>query len=160
MKKILSTIIVSIMLISMVGCTSNTSADTKKADTKTTDTAAKTGDSSEAKSFTFDTFVDALKKEGFKVEKGDAVSGCIGEKDGYTYKINGTDIGVYTMDLKTKQPVPVNNIKMAKEKEKMKLDLQSGPMEVDAIINNNLVIMDYGKHPDKDKIVKIFKDLK
>ncbi|GLC29446.1 hypothetical protein [Clostridium omnivorum] len=154
MKKILSTIIVAIMLISMVGCTSNTSADTKTTDT------AKTGTSAEVKNFTFDTFVDALKKEGLKVEKGDAMAGCIGEKEGYEYKINGTGIGVYIMDLKSKQPVAVNNIKMAKESEKMKLDLQSSPMEVDAIINNNLVIMDYGKHPDKDKIIKIFKDLK
>jgi hypothetical protein len=154
MKKILSTIIVAIMLISMVGCTSKTSADTKKADTKTTDTSA------EVKNFTFDTFVDALKKEGFKVEKVSGMTGCIGEKDGFAYKINGTEIGVYTMDLKSKQPVAVNNIKMAKESEKMKLDLQQGPMEVPAIINNNLVIMDYDKHPDKDKIIKIFKDLK
>lgn len=160
MKKILSTIIVSLLIISMVGCTNKTSTDAKKTDaTKATDTT-KTGDSSEAKNFTFDTFVDALKKEGFKVEKGAAMSGCIGEKDGFEYKINGTGIGVYTMDLKSKQPVTVNNIKMAKESEKMKLDLQSGPMEVDAIINNNLVIMDYGKHPDKDKIVKVFMDLK
>jgi hypothetical protein len=160
MKKILSGIIISILIISMVGCTNKTSTDAKKTDaTKATDTT-KTGDSSEAKNFTFDAFVDALKKEGFKVEKGDGMAGCIGEKDGYAYKINGTDVAVYTMDLKSKQPVTVNNIKMAKESEKMKLDLQSGPMEVDAIINNNLVIMDYDKHPDKDKIVKVFKDLK
>lgn len=154
MKKILSTIMVAIMIISMVGCTSNTSTDTKKTDT------TKTADSSQVKKFDYNTFVDALKKEGFKVEKGNAVSGCIGEIDGFEYKINGTSIGVYRMDLNSKKPVTVNNIKLAKEKEKMKLDLQQGPVEVDAIINNNLVIMDYGKHPDKDKIIKIFKNLK
>lgn len=159
MKKILSTIIVAIMLISMVGCTSNTSADTKKADTKTTDTA-KTGDSAEVKDFTFDTFVNALTKAGFKVEKGAKVAGCIGEKEGYAYKINGKEISVYTMDLKSKNPVTVNNIKMAKEKEKMNLNLQQGPMEVDAIINNNLVICEYAAHPDKAKIIEIFKGLK
>ncbi len=155
MKKILSGIIVSILIISMVGCTNKTSTDT----TKTTDTA-KTDNSSDANKITFDTFIDALKKEGLNVEKGNAMAGCIGEIDGFVYKINGTDIGVYTMDLKSKNPVAVNNIKMAKESEKMKLDLQSGPMEVPAVINNNLVIMDYDKHPDKDKIIKIFKDLK
>lgn len=155
MKKILTTIVLAMMIISMIGCTSKTSTDTKKA----ADTA-KTASSSEVKKFDYDTFVNALKKEGFKVEKGDNMAGCIGEIDGSEYKINGTAIGVYRMDLNSKNPVTVNNIKMAKESEKMKLDLQSGPMEVSAIIKNNLVIMDYDKHPDKDKIVKIFKDLK
>ena len=165
MKKILSGIIISVLIISMVGCTNKTSTDTKKTDaTKATDTTktdtTKTGDSSQAKNFTFDTFTDALTKEGFKVEKGAKMAGLIGEKDGLECKINGTGIGLYMMDLNSKNPKTVNNIKMAKEKEKMNLDLQQGPMEVDAIINNNLVIMDYSKHPDKDKIIKIFKDLK
>ena len=155
MKKILTTIVLAMMIISMLGCTSKTSTDTKKA----ADTA-KTASSSEVKKFDYDTFVNALKKEGFKVEKGNAVAGCIGEIDGYQYKINGTAIGVYTIDINSKNPVTVNNIKMAKKSEKMNLDLQSGPMAVSAMINNNLVIMDYDKHPNKDKIIKIFKDLK
>jgi hypothetical protein len=151
MKKILSGIFI-VMIIFTVGCT-------KKVDT-IPNTTNETSDQQQAEKIDFSTFEDALKKEGFKVEKGAAMSGCIGEIEGYEYVIDGTGIGVYTMDLKSKNPVTVNNIKMAKKSDTMNLDLQQGPMEVPAIINNNLVIMDYDKHPDKDKIIKVLKDLK
>ncbi len=158
MKKILSGIIVAAMIISMVGCTNK--VDANKTNTNTTKTNETSAQQEQGKKFDYDTFVNALQKENFKVEKGSPVAGLIGEIDGYQYKINGTAIGVYRVDLNSKNPVTVENIKSAKESGKVKLDLQQGSTEVPGKINNNLLIMDFDKHPDKEKILKVFMDLK
>ncbi|WP_346880447.1 hypothetical protein [Clostridium sp. UBA3061] len=152
MKKILSTIIVITMLISMVGCATKPSTNTKPAETQ--------GQLKQENKFDFDKFQKALEEDGFKVEKGLPIENLVGAVNGYFYKINDVAIEVYKFDLNSKNPLTVENIKMAKESSKIKLDLQQGPLEVPAEINNNLIISAIDMHPDKDKIVKVLKDLK
>lgn len=162
MKKVLSGIIVAAMIISMVGCTKKADTKTSEGDSSTLNQASssETSDQQEGKEFDFDTFEEAFTKEGFEVKKGDSVANLVGAIDCYSYSVNGTEITVGKFDLNSKNPLTVDNIKKAKDSDMVKLDLQQGGMDVPAKINNNLLIMDYDTHPDKDKIIEVFMGIK
>ncbi|MCQ1530464.1 hypothetical protein [Lutispora saccharofermentans] len=106
-----------------------------------------------------DGFVKALKANGFRLSKVGKMSDMMGSVDGYKYNVNGIGIEIYKFDLNSKLPISVKNIKSIQESGKMILPLQTGDTEIQAKINNDLVIAGYENHKDKDKILEIFNSL-
>lgn len=158
MKKVLSImIIIAVLCFGITGCANDVATSKNKNSAVTT---------LPGKTFTIDQFVAALKSAGLNVVNKGEYATMFGEDKAYDLVVNGVDIDVSVFKLTTKNKVAINNIKMAQDKGEMKMDLQPGALpagqsaNVKVIINGNIVVTSYDKHPDAAKIKEVLKSLK
>ncbi len=105
-------------------------------------------------------FKEKLEENELKVEnEEDFVNASeIGAVEGKRYTINGLAIYVYKFDTKSSEELTVSNIKKAKEEGKVILPSFDN-YEFNVYYNKGLILANYEDHPDKDKIIEIFKNL-
>lgn len=158
MKKVLSImIIIAVLCFGITGCANDVATSKNKNSAVTT---------LPGKTFTLDQFISALKAAGLNVVNNGEYAVTFGEDKAYDLSINGVDTDVCVFKLTTKDKVAINNIKMANDKGEMKMNLQAGALpagqspNVKAIINGNIAVTSYDKHPDAAKIKEALKSLK
>lgn len=100
--------------------------------------------------------IENFKTNGLTIgEKSDKIFQLIGAKDGYAIEINGEKVELYEFDPDSKAEITKTNLKTAKEGY---MDMVGSKANV--ILNGNIALIGYDDHPDKDKIVEIFKNYK
>ncbi len=82
----------------------------------------------------------------------------IGAVDGAKFTIQGESIQVYRYDLNSSDELATLNIKNASENGRIILP-QLDDLELTVIYNKGLILANFENHPDKEKIIDIFKSL-
>jgi len=104
-----------------------------------------------------DDFINALTSNGFQITAKELVSSAIiGSKEGYELTANGSNIEIFICDLTSNEEITVKNLEDVYEKGMIKVN----GITSKARLNKHLMLMGYENHPEKDKIEKIFTDLK
>lgn len=169
-KEIINCLILSTaMSFTLIGCSNKKEVqniDSKKNVEVSSNTAKKAEvtanpklNDDKVKSKSLDDVIGLLKENGFqKVEKVEGLAfGIVGAKDGSNIKIDGITIEVYIYDLDNLSEQAKKLIKEIKEKGTMTL-VEGYPTK--GLISSNVVIMGYEEHPNKDKLIEVFKGLK
>ena len=111
------------------------------------------------KELTIEDFKRALSENGLIITKETRKAGeMIGAEEGYGYEINGVSIEIYKFDLESTDKLTVNNIKMLKSESKVVMP-DFNNIELEAIYNEGLALMNYKEHPNQSKILNIFNNL-
>lgn len=105
-------------------------------------------------------FKSALLKNDFEItDEITKLGTLIGAKEvGYGYEINGAYIEIYEYDEKSSEELTKQNIKSAKEKNIIIMPALNN-VELTATYNKGIMIVAYEEHPNKEKILEIFKNL-
>lgn len=149
-------IILSIILIGVILITSISFIIISNS--KTNETASKTNES-KVKEITISNFKDKLEENGFVItDVSQKSANLIGAEEGFGYEINGEFIEIYKFNEESTEDLSKNNIKSAKSDEKISMPTFNN-MKFNVKYNKGLVLMNYEKHPNKDKILEIFNNL-
>ena len=105
-------------------------------------------------------FKEALEENDIKIENEIENQNCelIGAKEGMTYTISGKDIWIYRFDLNTSDEIAVENLKKVQEENKIIIPSLDN-VELSAIYNKGLIILNLEDHPESEKIKEIFINL-
>ncbi len=154
-KKKISLIIIMFLFMALMGCSSKSSDSSKTALAKAI--AKNKAENSQLDEKRVDDFINTLISNGFKITAKELVSSAIiGSKEGYELTVNGSNIEVFICDLTSNDETTVKNLEGVYEKGIININ----GITSKAKLNKHLMLMGYGNHPDKDKIEKIFTDLK
>lgn len=149
-------IILSIILIGVILITSISFIIISNS--KTNETASKTNES-KVKEITISNFKDKLEENGFVItDVSQKSANLIGAEEGFGYEINGEFIEIYKFNEESTEDLSKNNIKSAKSDEKIRMPTFNN-MKFNVKYNKGLVLMNYEKHPNKDKVLEIFNNL-
>jgi hypothetical protein len=100
--------------------------------------------------------VENFKTNGVTIgEKSDKMFALIGAKDGYSIQLNGEKVELYEYDPDSKAKLTKTNLKTAKDGY---IDMVG--TKINVTLNGNIVLANYDDHPDKDKLVELFKNYK
>lgn len=101
--------------------------------------------------------VEHFKSNGFETGEviGKAYS-MMGAVEGFGIMINGEQIEFYRFDIKTTDEETKKNLETARTAGVYSM---SG-MSFSAIMNGNMMLVRYEDHPEKDKIIEVFKNYK
>lgn len=104
---------------------------------------------------TINDLISYFKQNGLKVDNVDVMMfQIIGASDGKRMNINNTEIEVYKFDSDDKgQQTILNDIEKTGT-------INVLNMKEPAIINGSFIIISYEDHPDKQKIIQLFKKFK
>ncbi len=100
--------------------------------------------------------LDYFKKNGLNIGgKTVKAASMIGAKDGFGISINGSNVEIYEFDPNSKDELAVANLKAAKDGY-----IEIVGIKFNVVLNGNIILVGYDEHPDKDKIVELFKKYK
>jgi len=109
---------------------------------------------------TIEDFKKKLDESDLKIELEAENTECdlIGASEGMSYTIDDSLIQVYKFDLNKSDELTVSNLKLAQESGKVIMPSFNN-YEFQVVYNKGLILVNSENHPDKDKIVEIFKSL-
>ncbi len=100
--------------------------------------------------------VEYFKTKGITIgDKSDKIFALIGAKGGYSIQLNGEEVELYEYDPDSKAELTIASLKTAKDGY---IDMVG--TKINVTLNGNIVLANYDNHPDKDKIVELFKNFK
>lgn len=146
MKKILSILLVGILSFGLVAC-NKTEGDTKEVGNST---------KQEEKKSKLDSIKDSYKKAGFEVGENETIAfQMVGANNGYKFKLDGELIEIYEYDSKN----------LSEEGKKISEQAKKGSISFSGFnspvkFNDGLMIMRYGEHSKKDKVLEVFNNFK
>lgn len=114
-----------------------------------------------------ETFEKNLKGAGMKVgEKAVKDASALGAMEGYGFNINDIPVEVYLFDKSSSEEWAAENLKSAAESQSVTIfgvEINGQSPTLECVLNDALVVIfpmeSMMPHPDKDKIVEIFKQL-
>lgn len=132
MKRVIASLLVVIMVLSLTAC------------------------GQEIPKYSLNDIVENFKTNGLEIgEKSEKIFALIGAKDGYSIQLNGEKVELYEYDPDSKEDLTKTSLKTAEEGY---IDMVG--TKVNVILNGNIVLAGYDDHPDKDKIIELFKNYK
>lgn len=131
----------------------STAVDSSSAEASESSVKQQTSESSED---ALGKLVEYFKESGFTVgAKSNKMAALIGAKGGFGIELNGKQVEFYEYDLDSTEELTVTSLRTAKDGY---IDMLG--MKIKVVLNGNLLLVVYDSHPDKDKIVELFKNYK
>jgi len=144
--KVLVVMILTVALISLTGCQQQ-SPETAQPEKSQQTTQTKKG-----------TLADVLKYfQDNGLETGEVIGKAydmMGAVEGFGIIVNGEQIELYRIDLKTASEETKQNLESARSLGVYNMSGMSFPV----VVNGNIILTRLSEHPEGDKIVEIFKN--
>ena len=145
-KKIIAIFCSALLLIGLVGCSSNN--ETSKSQNNNVE-------SSQSSKNKLDEFKEKLKAEGFEVGENEVVAyDMIGANNGYKFKVDGELVEIYEYD---KNNLSEDGKVKVQEAENGSIDF--GGMNLPVKYNNYLVLVRMDEHRKANEIIEVFNSL-